>query len=106
MLSDEPLSEDELDVIERRAAAATPGPWVGWLESQHGIGGTSFIQLSADSEDDDEIYLTRVTAGREVDGPNECTDADIAFIAAARQDIPRLVDEVKRLREALAQLAD
>lgn len=93
-------------MIERRAVAATPGPWVGWLESRQGIGGTSFIQLRADTEDDDELYLTRITGGPEVVGPTANTDADIDFIAAARQDIPRLVDEVKRLREALAQLAD
>ncbi|MER7579651.1 hypothetical protein [Kitasatospora sp. NPDC097691] len=101
MESVEPLSKEELSAIERRVAAASPGPWVGWMESRHGIGGTSFIQLSADADEDDEIYLTRVTGGREVIGADAQTDADIEFIAGARQDMPRLINEIRRLRAAL-----
>ncbi|MFD0526293.1 hypothetical protein [Kitasatospora arboriphila] len=97
------MSEEELSAIERRVAAATPGPWVGWMESRHGIGGTSFIQLRAGEEEDDEFYLTRATGGRTVVGADAQTDADIKFIAEARQDVPRLVDEVRRLRLALAR---
>ncbi|MFJ1755956.1 hypothetical protein [Kitasatospora sp. NPDC088134] len=108
MESDEVLPEEELSAIERRVAAATPGPWIGWMESRRGIGGTSFIQLQADAEEDDEIYLTRFTGGVEVCGGHSQTDADIEFIAGARQDVPRLVNEIRRLRTALdqAQLAD
>jgi hypothetical protein len=91
----------ELSAIEWRVAAATPGPWVGWMESRHGIGGTSFIQLRVDAEEDDEIYLTRATSGREVVGVDAWTDADIEFIAGARQDVPRLVNEFRRLRAVL-----
>ncbi|RST04397.1 hypothetical protein EF910_17890 [Streptomyces sp. WAC07149] len=101
MESDEVLSEEELSAIERRVAAATPGPWVGWMESQHGIGGTSFIQLRADAEEDVEIYLTRAAGGHEVVGMDAQTDADIEFIAGARQDVPRLVSEIRRLRAVL-----
>jgi hypothetical protein len=71
------------------------------MESRHGIGGESFIQLRPDAPEDDEIYLRRFTAGREVRSPSAELDADIDFIAAARQDVPRLIAEVKRLREAL-----
>ncbi|MGW1642275.1 hypothetical protein [Streptomyces lavendulae] len=101
MESDEVLSEEDLSAIERRVAAATPGPWVGWMESRHGIGGTSFIQLRTDAEEDDEIYLTRATGGRKVVGVDAQTDADIEFIAGARQDVPRLVSEIRRLRAVL-----
>ncbi|MCX5213802.1 hypothetical protein OG689_31805 [Kitasatospora sp. NBC_00240] len=100
MGSDEPLSEDELSAIERRAAAATPGPWIGCLESRHGIGGSSFIELPGDEEVHDEFYLTRATGGRQVGGVDAQTDADIEFIAGARQDVPRLLDEARRLRAA------
>ncbi|GHH81738.1 hypothetical protein GCM10018781_65010 [Kitasatospora indigofera] len=103
MGTDEPLSEDELSAIERRVAAASPGPWVGWLESRHGIGGSSFIELPGDVEVDDELYLTRATGGRRVGGAHAQTDADIDFIAGARQDVPRLVSEVRRLRAALEE---
>jgi hypothetical protein len=71
------------------------------MESRHGIGGTSFIQLQADADEDDEIYLTRATGGREVVGADARTDADIEFMAGARQDVPRLLDEIRRLRAAL-----
>jgi len=104
MESDEELPEEELSAIERRVAAATPGPWIGWTESRHGIGGTSFVQLRADSEEDDEIYLTRSTGGSEVRGADAQTDADIEFIAGARQDVPRLVNEIRRLRAALERV--
>ncbi|MFD8785228.1 hypothetical protein [Kitasatospora sp. NPDC059599] len=92
-------SEEEPTAIEDRVAAATPGPWVGWTETRQGIGGESFVRLRADAEEDDERYLTRVTAGRRVVGPDPEVDADVDFIAAARQDVPRPVVEVRRLRE-------
>ncbi|MER8188301.1 hypothetical protein [Kitasatospora sp. NPDC094015] len=98
MESAEVLPEEVLSAIERRADAATPGPWVGWLESRHGVGGTSFIRLRADADGDDEIYLTRATGGCAVVGADAQTDADIEFIAGARQDVPRLVNEIRRLR--------
>ncbi|MEU3563659.1 hypothetical protein [Kitasatospora sp. NPDC006786] len=103
MLSDEPMSEDELTAIEDRTAAATPGPWLARLEGRHGIGGESFIQLRPETPEDDELYVRRFTAGYEVKGPNTALDADIDLIAAARQDVPRLIAEVKRLRAALNQ---
>ncbi|MFE4478597.1 MULTISPECIES: hypothetical protein [Streptomycetaceae] len=101
MPSDEPLSEEELSAIELRAGAATPGPWVARLETRQGIGGASFVQLRPDAPQDDEFHLTRTTDGRTRTGPDPATDADLDFIAAARQDVPRLVAEVRRLREAL-----
>jgi hypothetical protein len=36
-----------------------------------------------------------------VDGSRRASDADLDFIAAARQDIPRLIAEIKRLRNEL-----
>ncbi|WP_439681088.1 hypothetical protein [Embleya sp. MST-111070] len=97
------LSDDELAAIERRAAAAAPGPWLAWLETRGGIGGESFIQLRPDADEDDEIYVRRYIAGREVNSPSTELDADIDFIAAARQDVPLLIAEVKRLREELSE---
>ncbi|MEV6678307.1 hypothetical protein AB0N09_15830 [Streptomyces erythrochromogenes] len=101
MKPDEMVSEEELSAIERRVSAATPGPWVGWMETRQGLGGSSFIQISSDAEEDDEIHLTRTHAGHTITGPDAQTDADIDFIASARQDVPRLVDEIRRLRAAL-----
>ncbi|WP_404867926.1 hypothetical protein ACI1MP_05895 [Kitasatospora griseola] len=103
MRAEQLLSDRELAAIEQRAAAATPGPWVAWLESRQATGGCSFIRLDADPDEDDERYLTRVTGGREIRGIDARTDADIDFIAAARQDVPCLLDAVRRLRAALEQ---
>ncbi|MFJ1791609.1 hypothetical protein [Kitasatospora griseola] len=96
------MSEEESAAIEQRAAAATPGPRVAWMESRQSIGGCSFIQLDADPAGDDELYLTRVTGGRAIRGIDARTDADVDFVAA-RRDVPRLLDEVRRLRAAIEQ---
>lgn len=93
------LTEVELDGIERRASQATPGPWVPWLESREGIGGESFIELGADGVDDLQMYVAYSPARPA--GPDAATDADLDFIAHARQDVPRLVAEVRRLRDEL-----
>ncbi|MET9877100.1 GNAT family N-acetyltransferase [Actinacidiphila glaucinigra] len=103
VVADGSPTEAELDVIEERAASASPGPWTPLLETRAGIGGASFLQVgAAGGAGDEEFHLSRVTAGREVAGPDEQLDADLDFIASARQDVPRLLAEVRRLRAALA----
>lgn len=71
------MSEAELDAIEQRANAATPGPW-------------------RSVEVDDPYVALMLESGAE--GWPAATDADRAFIAAARSDVPALVAEVRRLR--------
>jgi hypothetical protein len=90
---------DRLDEIRARVEAATPGPWE-WDDSewhrgfyaQEGrpLGDRSIGELSAGDIDVlrahiDEEYLT----GRL---------ADAAFIAAAREDVPWLLAQIRRLR--------
>ncbi|MFF1903496.1 hypothetical protein [Kitasatospora sp. NPDC058218] len=100
MTADGPLTEEDLSAMERRAAAAAPGPWAAWLEGRHGIGGDSFIQIRPEADQDDEIYVSRFVEGAQLAGRDPRLDADIDFIAAARQDVPRLIAEVRRLRAA------
>lgn len=69
----------DLDAIEARANAATPGPWR--------VGATY----------DPEINVDVTNADGNLVGPK-----DEDFIAAAREDVPALVAEVRRLRAALA----
>jgi hypothetical protein len=73
--------------IESRAHAATPGPWQSFLESGGGLGGCSVISVRSDEYAPD-IYVWR--------GSQIAPDADIEFIAHAREDVPMLIDEVKR----------
>lgn len=86
------MTDAELAEIEARANAARKGPWL----------------LSNDPRapnDDFQEYF--------VEGPKEPHGrvgrwgfADAAFIASAREDVPALLAEVKRLRAELATVAD
>ena len=79
------LSDDELAQIERRYEQATGGPWRSFVEGREAMSGSDFIQTVGE-----DIYLSGATAN------------DQDFIAAARQDVPILVAEVRRLRRLLA----
>lgn len=86
----EELSDQELDEIERRARAATSGPWRSYIEGRDHLSGDSFISTGGD-----ELYLHPP--------PNLSRSADQDFVAAARQDVPRLVAEVRRLRRMIGK---
>ena len=86
-MTSEPLTEPELDGIARRGAAASPAAWTAFAGP--GIGGPGFNRVSANDSEPD-MYVDR-------DGTPAAT-ADLEFIASARQDVPRLLAEVRRLR--------
>ncbi len=73
--------------MEERANAARPSPWISFVEGRDHFSGSSFIQITNGSYDDLEASLPI---------------ADQDFIAHARQDIPKLIEEVRRLRAELA----
>lgn len=75
------LTEEEIEAIKSRCNQATAGPWKSFVEKREQISGSSFIQTKGE-----DIYLTGAT------------DADQDFIAHARQDIPKLIAEIERLR--------
>ena len=74
------MTDSELEAIEARVDATTGGPWRSFIEGRDHEGGSSFIQTA---EQDIEL------SGGSV--------ADQDFIAHARQDIPRLLAEIRRL---------
>jgi hypothetical protein len=80
------LGDEELDKIEARARAAREGPWVSYVEGRDHTSGSSFIMVGSGAARGDDIE------------PLGATDADLDFMAAARQDVPKLVAEVRRLR--------
>jgi|ERR1700733_1405963 len=97
------LTNAELDAIERRAANASPVPWEASIEGRdHNTGGDSFIWIG-DHDDDRQMYI--VHSGGPILGPgtHKPPDADIDFIANARQDVPALVSKIHRLRAAAQQ---
>ena len=76
------MTRQELLEILQRCEAATPGPWRSYVEGRDHESGDSFIDVPGK----DGIYLTGATL------------ADQDFIAAARQDLPRLVNELLKLK--------
>lgn len=76
------LTEDELARIERLCEGATPGPWRSFIEGRDHQSGSDFIQ----------------TAGPDIE-LSGASRADLDFIADARQSVPLLTAEVRRLRE-------
>jgi hypothetical protein len=75
------MTDEELARLEARLRDASPGPWISFVEGRDHDSGSSFIQTSAS-----DIELSGATA------------ADQDFIAHARQDLPRLLIEIRRLR--------
>jgi hypothetical protein len=91
-MPDEPL---DLDAIETYTAAATPGSWrhlyfPDKVRAGQWLGPSLVVQLfpAGDSE-------------AIVGNDGTFTPEDAEFISRARQDLPRLVAEVRRLRARL-----
>ncbi len=97
----------DLDAIEARAAAADPGPWRStWPDASDP---NSLDEPVVESLAPGLSYAERMVVGTMWhDGSHAvCSEANAAFIAAARTDVPALVAEVRRLRaRRVADLAD
>ncbi len=79
------MTEQELKQIEDRASAATPGPWVhDTVQSESAV-----ICGHAPG-----VVCEWIKGAAAFD--------DCAFIARAREDIPKLIAEVRRLQEVLS----
>jgi hypothetical protein len=88
----QPLTGDELAAIKARAEEATPGPWAMWdgygptndgLMGVYRFGPADGTHVIEDGDGGHALYARR---------------DDWDFIATAREDVPRLVAEVERLR--------
>ncbi|MEV6706669.1 hypothetical protein [Micromonospora wenchangensis] len=105
------MREGELEEIEELCEAATPAPWfVRTLNDKNAMNLVA-VSTSPDtgvaerwpSFDHGEIVAaTLIQHPRYVDAVDERWDENAAFIAMAREVVPRLVDEVRRLRALLA----
>jgi hypothetical protein len=81
------LDDNELETIRQRCEHATPGPWKSFIEGRDHTSGSSFIMTGGGDSRGNDIELSGATM------------ADQDFIAQARQDIPRLLAEIGRLKE-------
>jgi len=97
------LPDAELLAIEQRAMRAlnvVPTPWNPLLETRHGIGGCSFIQIGDDPAVDNEMYIDVHLGARQLASPDARLDAVIDFVAHAPTDVARLIAETRRLRSS------
>jgi hypothetical protein len=85
----EMLSDEELNSIAGRVAAATPGPWTSFIEGRDHQSGSNFIMTGEVGNRGEDIESTGAT------------EADQDFIAAAREDIPRLLEAGRALQSVL-----
>jgi hypothetical protein len=85
------LSDEELAEIEHRIEAASSGPWFSYVVGRDCEAWTNYIEIGCCNE------LGSFKSIELVGG----TIADQDFMAAARQDLPRLIREVRTLRARL-----
>jgi hypothetical protein len=90
------MTKEELEAIKARCKATSIAPWVSFIEGRDCESGSSFI-------------MTGIQKGEHIWGENRgedleiigATNADLDFIAHARQDIPRLLEEIERLNKII-----
>ena len=97
-MSDSPLTPDDLAAMEARCAAATPGPWA--VDGTAALGAYGVVCATAAEHVASVFYL----AQRLSLSNRPKRDANAAFIAASRSDLPRLLAEVRRLRAEVERL--
>lgn len=104
------IDDTELERIQQTANSATPGPWyVRQLDDR------AFMSLIAISSAPDTgrgepwpefdageiVAITLVQDPRYAAVSDERWEQNAGFIASARDDIPKLIGEIKRLRALL-----
>ena len=88
------MTNDELEAVRARAEAATAGPWRVRTNRHPTTEGYRWGWVSPNT--DQNISLPGISGMQWQEGIGQ---ANAAFIAHARADIPALLDEVERLRE-------
>lgn len=79
------MTEEELRIIEARCNNATKGPWKSMIEGRDHNSGDSFI----------------MTGGADIYISNTLYDNNLDFIANAKQDIPKLIAEIRKLKKSM-----
>jgi len=107
------ISEKELAAIRERCERATSGPWTyipGRKDCDGPDNNRGCVKKYTDNECEqclDYKYMEPASVSEifTIDGPDYdgINDVDAEFIALARTDIPRLLDEVEQLRGLLGE---
>jgi len=85
------ISEKELTLIQDRANAASAGPWKAFIEGRDHTSGSHVIMTGTPQNRGEDLEIIGATT------------EDYDFIAHARQDIPKLIEDIKRLTKNLAK---
>jgi hypothetical protein len=95
------LTDADLDAMENRAAAASPAPWEPFIFSDRNPNDVDFIRVG-DQDGCPDMYVEHDVGANRKRVPWQ----DIEFIAHARQDVPALLSEIRRLRAAAQPRGD
>jgi hypothetical protein len=87
------ISDQELEQILARCNATTAGPWKSYVEGRDHESGSDFIMTGTEAQRGNDIELI---------GALKQYDQD--FIASAKQDIPLLVSEIKRMKKLVNKI--
>jgi len=90
------LTDEDLGEMEARAEASLPGPWESFIAERDHTGGDDFIRTGGLDDAAPDMYVT--LSYWDSEPAKSAGPAVLDFIAAARQDVPHLVAEVRRLR--------
>jgi hypothetical protein len=83
------ITEQELNDIEQRCSMAQSIPWKAYIEGRDHESGSNIIKTGESDKRGEDLEILGAT------------DADLDFIAHARQDVPRLIEEIRRLKRFL-----
>jgi hypothetical protein len=92
----------DLDAIEARATAASPGPW-RTHDTHLDIGGHTATVLRNEASATELVAWLPTRSNEPWNNTRNCW-ADAEFIASSRADVSALVAELRRTRAALAEL--
>jgi hypothetical protein len=84
------ITEKELIEIEKRCKTSTPGPWKSYIEGRDQTSGCHFIMTGEKGKRGEDLEIT----GARVE--------DFDFIANAKQDIPKLISEIRKLKKLIS----
>ena len=86
------IDDDDLRRLRQLDEAATPPPWRSMIEGRDHWSGDNFIMIGEGEERGEDLYLRRDQL--------PASDADQDFVAASRNLIGPLLDEVERLERS------
>ena len=85
------MTEEEIILIENRCNQTTKGPWKAFIEGRDHTSGCNFIMTGNEDERGEDLEIS----GARIE--------DFDFIANAKQDIPKLINEIKRLKLLISE---